>query len=58
MVVDTEPHVNEHSAGSGKPREKPGAMEGTLRQCVDGSILFGEKSGVKQRIIPASWFID
>ena len=54
MVVDTKLRKNEHSAGSGKPldvdqfpfsyadepRENPGAMEGMLCQCDDGSILF------------------
>ncbi len=54
MVIDTELHKNEHSAGSGKPldvdqfpfgyadepRNKPASMEGTLFQCDDGSILF------------------
>jgi Neuraminidase (sialidase) len=59
MVVDTELRKNEHSAGSGKPldvdqfpfgyadkpRDNPKAMEGTLFQCDDGSILFGDFDG-------------
>ena len=62
MVVDTELHVNEHSAGSGQsldvdrfpfgyadePRENPGAMEGTLFQCVDGSILFSDFDAIAE----------